>query len=137
MTPSWDWGQINSEWGISIPLPWVWQRAAPKDAHRRSRYWVSMQAGPGPQGAVLVPQEAALARQWAALIPRPALCWRAGRPALQLSHFPTSGGAECGHLPPSTAPSQNVFEQQDNPGGWIGAPAQPGSPVQTGWEVQS
>lgn len=35
--------------------------------------------------------------------------------------------------PPSAAPSHNVFEQQDNPGGWLGAPAQPGSPVKTGW----
>lgn len=80
---------------------------------------MSAGAGPGPQRAVPVRQEAALAPQWAALIPPPARALlAAGRLALQLSHFPTSGELVS---PPSTAPSQEVSEQQDGPHGCMGS----------------
>lgn len=89
------------------PPPWV-RRGLPLEMPA-NRYWVSEEAGQV-SGCGPLPQEAALARQWAALIPWPALCWRAGWRAPQLSLFPTIGGAECGRPLPPAVPSYLVFE---------------------------
>lgn len=51
--------------------------------------------------------------------------------AVAFSHELGGGWASVATPPLSTAPSQNMFEQQDNLGGWIGAPALLGSLVRT------
>lgn len=53
-----------------------------------------------------------------------------GFAAVAFSH--ELGGVGGGVCPPSTAPSQNMFEQPDNLGGWIGAVAPLGSPLKMG-----
>ena len=58
-----------------------------------NRCWVSVEAWSGPWGADLLPQEVALARQWAALIPPPGALLAGGAAALAAVAFSHERGS--------------------------------------------